>query len=99
MDVLVQDLDKETTETETEEASAKQADKKSTGRELMGTMKYISSLKAECDWLLQYFNVRKEARTDEIDSLQRAKAVLSGADFSFLQHGDVMRARKFLHRI
>merc|ERR1739844_818118 len=75
-----------------------QADKKSTGRELMGTMKYISSLKAECDWLLKYFNVRKEARTDEIDSLQRAKAVLSGAGFSFLQHSDVVRARKFLHR-
>jgi len=137
MDLLVQDLDKETTEAVTEEANAKeeyqvvmadsaakrtqdskalvdkeaakadmnsalqqnQADKKSTGRELMGTMKYISSLKAECDWLLRYFDVRKAARTDEVDSLQRAKAVLSGADFSFLQHSDVMRARKFLHRI
>jgi len=137
MDLLVQDLDKDTTEAETEEANAQaeyqrvmadsaakrtqdskaltdaeaakadlssslqqsEADKKSTGRELMGTMKYISSLKAECDWLLQYFNVRKQARSDEIGSLQRAKAVLSGADFSFLQHNDVARATKFLHRI
>merc|ERR1719322_917187 len=132
MDLLVQDLDKETTEAEVEEANAKEAyqsvmedsaakrtkdakaltdkeaasadlsaslqrsesDKKSDTRELMGTMKYISSLKAECDWLLQYFDVRKQARTDEIDSLQKAKAVLSGADFSLLQSG--ARARKFL---
>jgi len=132
MDLLVQDLDKETTEAEAEESNAKEAyenvmadsaakrtndakaltdkeaasadlssalerseaDKKSDTRELMGTMKYISSLKSECDWLLQYFDVRKQARTDEIDSLQKAKAVLSGADFSLLQ-SDV-RSRKFL---
>merc|ERR1719208_85253 len=132
MDLLVQDLDKETTEAETEESNAKEAyenvmadsasertndakaltdkeaasadlssalerseaDKKSDNRELMGTMKYISSLKSECDWLLQYFEVRKQARTDEIDSLQKAKAVLSGADFSLLQSD--MRTRKFL---
>merc|ERR1712137_289480 len=73
-----------------------EADKKADTRELMGTMKYIASLKAECDWLLQYFDVRKQARTDEIDSLQKAKAVLIGADYSFLQRSDV-RTRKFLH--
>lgn len=54
-------------------------------KELMGTDKYIASLHGECDWLLKYFNVRQEARTSEIDSLQKAKAVLSGADFSFVQ--------------
>merc|ERR1712050_828070 len=55
------------------------------GKELMATMKYISSLHGDCDWLLQYFDVRKEARAGEVDSLQRAKAVLSGADFSLIQ--------------
>merc|ERR1712158_63275 len=54
-------------------------------KELMATMKYISSLHAECDWLLQYFDARNEARAGEIESLKRAKAVLSGADFSFVQ--------------
>merc|ERR1719254_284706 len=29
-------------------------------KELMATEKYISSLHAECDWLLQYFDARKE---------------------------------------
>merc|ERR1719384_2229673 len=63
-------------------------------RELMATIKYIHSLHAECDWLLQYFQMRKEARTDEIESLMRAKAVLSGADFSLLQ----AHTRSFLGR-
>merc|ERR1719277_40009 len=66
----------------------------SAGKELMATMKYISSLHAECDWLLQYFDVRKEARTGEIDSLVKAKAVLSGADYSLVQ----TKAHKFLAR-
>mmetsp|Transcript_98776 Transcript_98776/g.260712 ORF Transcript_98776/g.260712 Transcript_98776/m.260712 type:complete len:202 (-) Transcript_98776:92-697(-) len=59
--------------------------KKSAVSELMATDKYISSLHAECDWLLQYFDVRKAARADEVDALTRAKAVLSGADYSLLQ--------------
>merc|ERR1719458_767543 len=54
-------------------------------KELMATAKYISSLHGECDWLLQYFDARKEARAGEVDSLGRAKAVLSGADYSLLQ--------------
>ena len=54
-------------------------------KELMATLKYIESLHAECDFLVKYFDVRKEARTGEIDSLVKAKAVLSGADYSFLQ--------------
>merc|ERR1719401_405298 len=56
--------------------------KTSTGKELMGTLQYIQSLHSECDWLLQYFDVRKNARASEIDALSNAKAVLSGADFS-----------------
>eukprot|EP00408_Alexandrium_pacificum_P058861 CAMPEP_0171168296 /NCGR_PEP_ID=MMETSP0790-20130122/7638_1 /TAXON_ID=2925 /ORGANISM="Alexandrium catenella, Strain OF101" /LENGTH=707 /DNA_ID=CAMNT_0011633133 /DNA_START=59 /DNA_END=2182 /DNA_ORIENTATION=- len=59
--------------------------KESGGKELMATLKYIKSLHADCDWLLQYFDVRKEARAGEVDSLRRAKAILSGADYAFLQ--------------
>jgi len=57
----------------------------STTAELGATLQYIQSLHNDCDWLLQYFEVRKEARTGEIDALGKAKAVLSGADFSFVQ--------------
>mmetsp|Transcript_151322 Transcript_151322/g.367577 ORF Transcript_151322/g.367577 Transcript_151322/m.367577 type:complete len:739 (+) Transcript_151322:84-2300(+) len=59
--------------------------KSAAGKELMATMKYIQSLHAECDWLMQYFDVRKEARADEVESLKNAKAILSGADLSLLQ--------------
>jgi len=64
---------------------ADKEEKAATVKELMATEKYISSLHSECDWLLQYFDARKAARTSEIESLGNAKAVLSGADFSFLQ--------------
>jgi septal ring factor EnvC (AmiA/AmiB activator) len=60
-------------------------EKKATTAELMATDKFISNLHAECDWLVQYFDVRKAARAGEIDSLDKAKAVLSGADYSLLQ--------------
>merc|ERR1719254_117069 len=74
-------------------------EKKSTVKELMATDKYISSLHAECDWLMQYYDVRKQARSDEIDSMEKAKAVLSGADYSLLQqNNDVAKVRKFLRQ-
>jgi type IV secretory pathway VirB10-like protein len=61
------------------------ADKKSTVNEAMANAEEISALHGECDWLIQYFEVRKEARDSEIDSLGKAKAVLSGADYALLQ--------------
>merc|ERR1719223_2414480 len=60
-------------------------EKAATTKTLMATLEYIQSLHAECDWLLQYFEVRKEARTGEISSLATAKSVLSGADFSLIR--------------
>jgi len=62
--------------------------------ELMATEKYIASLHAECDWLIQYFETRKAARADEVESLKRAKSVLSGADYALIQ----TRARGNLRR-
>merc|ERR1719517_199024 len=57
----------------------------SLSNDLAATLKYIADLHAECDWLLKFFEIRKEARDSEIDALGKAKAVLSGADYSFLQ--------------
>jgi chromosome segregation ATPase len=67
-------------------------EKASATKELGATLQYITSLHAECDWLLQYFAVRAEARASEIDALGKAKAVLSGADYSLVQ----VRSHKFL---
>merc|ERR550537_995153 len=64
---------------------AHKEDKAAASKELAGTLETIHALHLECDWLLQYFGVRKEARAGEIDSLTNAKAVLSGADYSLIQ--------------
>jgi chromosome segregation ATPase len=66
---------------------ANSEEKGATTKTLMATLEHIQSLHAECDWLLQYFEVRKEARSGEIESLKTAKAVLSGADFSLVEVG------------
>merc|ERR1719478_1590340 len=67
-------------------------ERKDKTRELMATEKYLSGLHAECDWLLKNFDLRKEARAGEVDALKSAKAVLSGADYSFIQpHKPVTR--------
>jgi len=61
------------------------SDLSSTQKELAATNQYIHTLHLECDWLLKYYDMRKEARAGEIDSLGKAKAVLSGADFALVQ--------------
>jgi predicted nucleic acid-binding Zn-ribbon protein len=133
MDLLIKDLDKEMTESETSEKEAQKdyeelmkdsaakrtldsysltektsakaslegdlqaqtEGKASATKELMATFEYIASLHSECDWLLKYYDVRKEARSGEIDALGKAKDVLSGADYSLLQRG----SRGFLRRV
>jgi len=78
--------EKEAGKADTEEALQNhEQEKASTTKELMGVLETIQALHGECDWLVQNFDVRKEARTNEVDSLTKAKAVLSGADYSLLQ--------------
>merc|ERR1719433_38316 len=68
-----------------EEEEMLEAEKDKKGKNthaLMGVMEEIKNLHGDCDWLVQYWGARKEARTGEIESLGKAKAVLSGADFA-----------------
>merc|ERR1719473_1277690 len=51
----------------------------STDLDLIATT--LGDLHMQCDFLLQNYDLRKEARTNEIESLKNAKAILSGADF------------------
>jgi len=68
--------------------------KAGTEKELMTTLEYIHALHGECDWLLKYFDARTEARAGEIDALGKAKAVLSGADYSLLQTSSLRGSQK-----
>merc|ERR1719230_791528 len=36
---------------------------------------------ASCDWVMKYFDIRQQARQEEIDGIEEAKAILSGAKF------------------
>jgi len=41
----------------------------------------LNGMHLDCDWLLKYFDVRQQARQEEIEAIAQAKAILSGADF------------------
>jgi len=86
--------DKQKAKSETEaDVEANTEEKGATTKTLMATLEHIQALHAECDWLIQYYQVRKEARAGEIESLKTAKSVLSGADFALLQTGRSLRGR------
>jgi len=54
-----------------------------TSTDLKQIASVIGDLHAACDFIMENFDLRKEARTSEIEGLKNAKAVLSGASFSF----------------
>jgi peptidoglycan hydrolase CwlO-like protein len=70
---------------------ASKEEKAAKTKEAMATAQYLSEVHGDCDWLLSNFDTRKEARAGEIDSLKKAKAVLSGADYSLLQRAHFQR--------
>jgi outer membrane murein-binding lipoprotein Lpp len=47
--------------------------------ELMNTKAYIADLNADCTFIMENYDLRKEARANERDGLMNAKAMLSGA--------------------
>jgi len=50
--------------------------------ELGNVKQYILQLHASCDFLVSNYDLRKAARSSELESLANAKSVLSGADFA-----------------
>merc|ERR1719183_933615 len=84
--------DKESAKADLEATLVKSGEEKTAKtKEAMATAQYLSSVHGDCDWLLSNFDVRKSARAGEIDALKKAKAVLSGADYSLLQSASVSR--------
>merc|ERR1719364_43952 len=82
--------DKEGAKADLEARVLKDGEEKTvTMKEAMATHEYLAEVHGDCDWLLSNFEVRKEARAGEVDSLKKAKAVLSGADYSLLQSVEV----------
>merc|ERR1719313_2528304 len=69
------------------ELQAMEEEKVSTMKAAMAKAEELKDLHLDCDWLLANFEVRKSARAGEVDALKKAKAVLSGADYSLIQTG------------
>merc|ERR1740117_190178 len=54
-----------------------------TSTDLKQVQTVTADLHVSCDFIMQNFDLRNEARGNEIEGLKNAKAVLSGASFSF----------------
>merc|ERR1719329_417148 len=61
------------------DVSLAKEDHESTVGELESLAAYRSDLHQQCDFLLKNFEIRQKARLQEIEAVQNAKAILSGA--------------------
>merc|ERR1719482_2128463 len=48
-------------------------------KDLENIHSYVTELHGSCDFILENFDIRKQARTAEVESLKNAKAILAGA--------------------
>jgi hypothetical protein len=64
------------------EKAATEGDLKGAVGELEDLGQTTADLHAECDYLIKNFGTRQEARSQEIEALQQAKQILSGASLS-----------------
>merc|ERR1719265_3058422 len=60
--------------------TAKQ-NQQATGQEVMNAHTFLGDLHSSCDFVVENFSMRQQARETELESLKSAKAVLSGASF------------------
>mmetsp|Transcript_119757 Transcript_119757/g.298745 ORF Transcript_119757/g.298745 Transcript_119757/m.298745 type:complete len:762 (-) Transcript_119757:130-2415(-) len=71
-----------------EQVAATESEKSATEEAQLSNKLDLESLNAllkahhvDCDWLIQYFDLRQKSRNEEMDAIVDAKAVLSGANF------------------
>jgi len=87
-------VEKEEQKAGAEEALAKaKKELKGETTDLASVVEYISNLHKDCDFLVENFDDRKKARTNEIEAIGKAKSVLNGADVFFTQTSE----QKFMH--
>jgi len=62
-------------------AKAKAAgDLRATEEDIARLAEYATNLHSQCDFLTKFFDVRQQSRAQEIEALQQAKAIFSGAN-------------------
>lgn len=70
----------DTAEASTEKSETEEA-QMANGEELTNLNSLLGAHHLDCDWLLKFYDVRQQARGEEMDAIADAKAILSGADF------------------
>jgi hypothetical protein len=75
------------TEGNNQDLKSKQKDRYN---ELMSTSEYLAKVHADCDDSAANYEARKQARAEELDGMIKSKAIVSGADFSFVQTSEVV---------
>lgn len=76
----IAEKEKQLAETETEKSSTEESQLANEAK-LSDLGGLLEGFHADCDYVIKYFKLRQEARQKEIDSIEEAKAILSGADF------------------
>jgi hypothetical protein len=74
---------KKATAQATEETAEANGDLEASTGELDSLKAYEADLHGECDFVLKNFDIRQKARLQEMEAIQAAKAILSGAGSSF----------------
>merc|ERR1719274_26548 len=74
MDMLIKELQDGIVEAENEKKTSEEA-------QLTRIKQTLAQLHADCDFLIENYDLRKAARENEIEGLKNAKSVLSGANF------------------
>jgi hypothetical protein len=76
----IAEKEKQLAETESALSSTKES-QLANGVALDDLSNLLAGFHAECDYIMKYFKIRQQFRQEEIDSIEEAKAILSGADF------------------
>jgi len=71
---------------ETAKAEGAKADKEqeqsANGAHLVELGDMLTATHMDCDWLIKNFETRQTARAEEMDAIEKAKAILSGSKFA-----------------
>jgi hypothetical protein len=79
--VAIAEKEKQRTSTEADKSETEEA-QLANQASLDKLNELLTGLHAQCDYIIKYFDIRQTARAEEMDAIEEAKAILSGADFS-----------------
>merc|ERR1719498_1256018 len=76
----IAEKEKQKAATEGEKSETEEAQLASQGT-LDKLAELLQGLHSQCDYIIKYFKIRQTARQEEMDAIEEAKAILSGANF------------------